>query len=534
MKRTTALTAVAALLLSLLLIGAAPPQHAGSEMTRVIVTFDDEVAAGAAAQGLARRFGGEVVHVYEHALHGATVELPGSAVSGLSRVPGVRQVELEQPMFLLDAGPALATQSGATWGLDRIDQRALPLDTEYAYPASAGEGVTVYIVDSGVLGTHPEFKGRLGDGYSAVTATDSQDPNADCSGHGTHVAGTAAGATYGVAKAATIESVRVFNCAGSGTSTDVIRGIDWIIKNNTAPAVANFSLGFMGIVASVDTAIKNLVGAGVNVAVAAGNGNRGGRAQDACDYSPARVSEALTVSATTSSDQRPSWANYGACVQVFAPGASITSAWNDGATKRISGTSMASPHVAGVAALLLGEAPDATTGNIRSDLLRFATPDVVANPGPASPNLLVHSLPVAPADDADDGDGPGDGLDPGEDGAPDDGGSGGDDATDDGVQPPSAISVDVVVREVRQRGPWTDWAATIGVADADPEHGGPLSGALVEGVWSTQTSAACTTVDGSCSVEERVRSGELTFEVATVTVGTVIYEQDESGAWVGS
>jgi len=531
MKRTTALAAVAALLLSLLLIGAAPPQHAGAgagaELTRVIVTFDEDVAPGAAANGLARRFGGEVVHVYEHALHGATVGLPGSAVSGLTRVPGVRQVEQEQPMVLLGGGPALVTQPEPTWGLDRIDQRALPLDEQYSYPASAGDGVTIYIVDSGVFGDHKEFGGRLGDGFSAVTASDSWDPYADCSGHGTHVAGTAAGTTYGVAKAATISSVRVFNCAGSGTSTDLINGIEWIIRNHGGtPAVANFSLGFMGIVASVDAAIENLVGAGVNVAVAAGNGNRGGRAQDACDYSPARVPEALTVSATNSSDQRPTWANYGSCVQVFAPGASITSAWNDGKTNRISGTSMASPHVAGVAALLLGESPEAGTDEIRNDLLRFATPDAIANPGPASPNLLVHSLPVAPTDDIDEGDDSGgaDGPDDGEDDAP-----------EDVVESPSKITVEVVVRQDRQRGPWTDWTATIDVADADSNEGGPVSGALVEGVWSTETAASCTTTeDGSCSLQERTRTGEPSFTVEKVTIGTVIYEQDESGAWVGS
>ena len=309
-----------------------------------IVVFADTVAdVPGLAYGLAAAHGRSPRFIYEHALKGFAAELPDQAVEALSRNPNVAYIEPDSVVW------AIATQSPATWGLDRIDQRNPPLNSIYNY-VNTGFGVTAYIIDTGIRFSHIDFGGRASSGFDAVDGGNAD----DCNGHGTHVAGTVGGAIYGVAKGVSLVAVRVLDCSGSGTTSGVIAGIDWVTNNAVKPAVANMSLGG-GASSSLDAAVRNSILSGVSYAVAAGNGNWAGRAQDACNYSPARVAEAMTIGATNSSDAKASWSNYGNCVDWFAPGVSITSAWStsDTATNTISGTSMATPHTAGVAALYL-------------------------------------------------------------------------------------------------------------------------------------------------------------------------------------
>ncbi len=326
-------------------VAAAAP--AGGASDSVIVVFRDRVANPVAlAQQLGRQHGFAPRLVYQHALKGFAASLSSRAVDALSRNPNVAWVEADGPVWLV------ADQTGATWGLDRIDEKFRPLDGNYTY-ASTGLGVTAYIIDTGIRFSHLDFAGgRATSGFDAVDGGTAD----DCHGHGTHVAGTTGGATYGVAKAVSLVAVRVLDCNGSGTWSGIIAGIDWVTGDHDPgeAAVANMSLGG-GANSSVDAAVRNSIADGVSYAVAAGNGNIVGIAQDACKYSPARVSEAMTIGATDSTDKKASWSNYGNCVDWFAPGVSITSAWKDSdtATNTISGTSMASPHTAGVAALYL-------------------------------------------------------------------------------------------------------------------------------------------------------------------------------------
>lgn len=325
----------------------------------------------------ARGLGGTIHYSYNAALTGFTASLPERALKGLVHNPNVEYIEVDQ-VVTIDA-----TQSPATWGIDRIDQRALPLSNSYTYNFT-GAGVTAYIIDTGILFSHNEFGGRAKSGYDFV----SNDSDAsDCNGHGTHVAGTVGGSTYGVAKGVNLVAVRVLDCSGSGTTSGVIAGIDWVTANHAAKAVANMSLGG-GASTSLDTAVKNSIAAGVVYAIAAGNNNR-----DACKFSPARVPEAITVGATTSTDSRASYSNYGTCLDLFAPGSSITSAWytSNTATNTISGTSMATPHVAGVAALYL-EGHSGTAQQVRDAIVTASTPNVVINAGRGSPNRLLYSL----------------------------------------------------------------------------------------------------------------------------------------------
>jgi subtilisin family serine protease len=350
----------------------------GSYIVTVRNTAGRVLPAQAAAD-LARQYGGSVRYTYTNALQGFAIRMPEAAAKRLaadSRVSSVSQ----------DATVSLGTtQTGATWGLDRIDQRNLPLDGNYTYTTTASN-VTAYIIDTGIRATHTQFGGRASVGYDAVG--DGQNGN-DCNGHGTHVAGTVGGSTYGVAKGVHLVAVRVLNCSGSGTNSGVIAGIDWVTGNHAsgAPAVANMSLGG-GADSTIDQAVRNSIADGVTYAVAAGNDNA-----NACNSSPARTAEAITVGATDSADNRASFSNYGTCLDIFAPGVNITSSWNssDTATNTISGTSMATPHVAGAAALYLADNPAASPQTVRNALVANGTTGVVGNPGTGSPNVLLYT-----------------------------------------------------------------------------------------------------------------------------------------------
>jgi subtilisin family serine protease len=331
----------------------------------IVVLKDNVSSSGAVADQHKGRFGARLKHVYRHALKGYAARLPDNRVDDVRADSRVAYVEPDGEMR------AFATQSNATWGLDRIDQRPLPLSTSFSY-TNTGAGVNAYIIDTGIRFSHSEFAGRAVSGYDAVDGGNAD----DCNGHGTHVAGTTGGATYGVAKGVKLVGVRVLSCSGSGTTSGVIAGVDWVTGNRITPAVANMSLGG-GASTALDTAVKNSIASGVTYAVAAGNGNAGGRAQDACRYSPARVPEALTISATNKTDTKASWANYGNCVDWFAPGVGITSSWktSDTSTNTISGTSMATPHTAGVAALYLQSFPGASPQQVRGDALANPEPE---------------------------------------------------------------------------------------------------------------------------------------------------------------
>ncbi|THV21700.1 S8 family peptidase [Glycomyces paridis] len=269
-----------------------------------------------------------------------------------------------------------------SWGLDRVDQDALPLDASYEYEWT-GAGVDAFILDTGLNTEHQEFTGRIGEGYDFID--DDADP-ADCHGHGTHVAGTVGGTTYGLAKDVTIRAVRVLDCGGSGSYSAIIGGIDWVAANADGPAVANMSLGGT-FSQALNDAIAAAVESGVTFAIAAGN-----EGQDACNVSPGSEPSAITVGATDQTDTQTSWSNYGECVDILAPGAAITSAWIDAvdAENTISGTSMATPHVAGVAALYLESNPEATPEEVAAALTEGAVADAVSGTN-GSPNLLLNT-----------------------------------------------------------------------------------------------------------------------------------------------
>lgn len=329
------------------------------------------------AQRLAAENHGTVRHVYTAALHGFAARMSDADARRLATDPAVDYVQQDQTVSID------GTQvDPPAWGIDRIDQRNLPLDETYVYPTTASR-VHAYVIDTGVLTTHTTFGGRA---TSGIDTHDGDNDATDCNGHGAHVSGTIGGREYGVAKGIQIVGVKVLDCGGFGSSTDTIAGIDWVTANAIRPAVANMSLRFTPETA-LDSAVQNSIASGVVYAVSAGNAS-----SSACGQSPARVPEAITVGATTITDRRAGFSNYGTCVDLFAPGEGILSSYigSDTATAVLSGTSMASPHAAGAAALVLSVKPTATAAQVTTFLVNRATVGLIPNPGPSSPNKLLY------------------------------------------------------------------------------------------------------------------------------------------------
>jgi subtilisin family serine protease len=341
-------------------------------------------AVAAVVDTLVQRYGGTVGFTYTTALRGFSVSLPAADASRLAADPLVQAVTPDQKITITDV------QANAQYDLDRIDQRSATLDHNYTYNAT-GAGVHAYDIDTGITPGHNDFGGRASVGYDAMG--DGQN-GIDCNGHGTHTAGTIAGTVHGVAKQVSIVGVRVLDCSGSGSSSQIIAGVDWVAHNAIHPAVANMSLGSsLGTDSSIDAAVSGLISSGVSVAVAAGNGYGNGLyAQDACSTSPADVPTAITVSATDNTDTKPVWANTGTCVDLFAPGVGVVSDWYTSSTAEQSddGTSMSTPHVTGAAALYLQSNPSATPAQVASFLASQATAGAVKSPGSGSPNKLLY------------------------------------------------------------------------------------------------------------------------------------------------
>ena len=424
---------------------------------RYIVVFKPTVADAAAETARTMSgLGGQLHYTYSAAVKGFAASLPDAALPGVRNNPNVLSVEQDQTVGLQQTSP----QNQVTWGLDRIDQADRPLDTQY-YFNNSGAGVNAFIIDTGIRPDHVEFSGRLKPGFNAIA--DANGTN-DCNGHGTHVAGTVGGTTWGVAKGVSLTPVRVLDCAGSGAWSGVIAGIDWVANNAARPAVANMSLGG-AVSASVDAAVAGAVAKGVTMVVAAGNNGA-----DACNYSPAREPSAITVGATTNIDYRASYSNYGSCVDIFAPGHSITSAWNTSATasNTIGGTSMASPHVTGVAALALAADPAATPGAVTDFIVSTATPNRLTLVAAATPNLLLYSR-----------------------------GTGGN------VTPPAQTSKTVAIKSRGGSSTKTggNWTASAVVSVRDIGTGAAVANATVSGSFAPGGDGSCVTgSNGSCTL----------------------------------
>ncbi|MFJ1577119.1 S8 family serine peptidase [Streptomyces sp. NPDC088147] len=388
-KLTAALTAVAAAAgitaFTSPTAGAAPAQAVvyGADAKDAvagsyIVLLDQKTARKTDKKDLAKEYGGQLKRDYSTAVNGFSAGgLTAQEAQSLAADPAVDKV-VQNRTFTVSA-----TQTNPpSWGLDRIDQTATAGDSAYTYPDGAGEGVTAYVLDTGVRISHQDFEGRASYGYDAIDGDNSAD---DGYGHGTHVAGTIAGASHGVAKKAKIVSVRVLDDNGSGTTEQVVAGIDWVAANHQGPSVANMSLGG-GADPALDEAVRNAIASGVTFGVAAGNDS-----SDASTTSPARVEEAITVASSTETDGQSSFSNYGTLVDLYAPGSAITSDWNDSDTgvNTISGTSMATPHVVGAAAIYLAGHPDATPDQVATALTDGAVPDVITNPSAGTPNKLL-------------------------------------------------------------------------------------------------------------------------------------------------
>ncbi|HEY0639235.1 MAG TPA: S8 family serine peptidase [Pseudonocardiaceae bacterium] len=353
---------------------------AGAIKDSYIVVYKDGMgiqSTQALTAQLSAKHKATVTHQYGTALRGFAGTMSEAEARRLAADPAVAFVEQNSTVSIA------ATQSPTpSWGLDRIDQRDLPLNNSYTYNAT-GSGVTAYIIDTGIRTSHADFGGRATWG----TNTTGDGNNTDCNGHGTHVASTTGGTTYGVAKGVSLIAVKVLTCSGSGSNAGVIAGVDWVTSHHTSgPAVANMSLGG-GAASALDTAVRNSIADGVTYALASGNSNT-----SACNSSPARVAEGITVNSTTNTDARSSFSNYGTCTDIFAPGSNITAAWytSNTATNTISGTSMATPHVAGAVALYLQGNPSVGPSAVASALYAASTPNKVTSPGTGSPNRLLY------------------------------------------------------------------------------------------------------------------------------------------------
>lgn len=373
-----------------LIAGAAciAPAQAASPSATYIVTLTPSASSPAVAR-LARLLGGKVGFVYTDALNGFSVTLPTALAPALRALPGAVAVQRDQIVRALGTQP-----NPPSYGLDRIDQRALPLSSRFTTRAT-GAGVTAYIIDTGILYNHVDFGGRAVRGFDAISSGSGA---VDCNGHGTHVAGTVGGTEHGVAKGVRLVGVRVLDCDGQGSTAGVIAGVDWVARHHQTGtrAVANMSLGG-GPDTALDTAVNRAIADGISFGVAAGND--GGLIGDllgtsnACNGSPSRVRNALTVAAVDDSDTRAGYSSYGSCVDLFAPGSDITSAWytSSRATNTISGTSMATPHVVGVAALYLSAVGNRTPSQVSAQILGMATTGAVKNPGNGTPNRLLFT-----------------------------------------------------------------------------------------------------------------------------------------------
>lgn len=356
----------------------AAPVHGMKNPKRVpdqyIVVLKDWQDVPTVSNDLARKHKSKVKKKFARALNGFVMNVPPGQLKKLANDPRIEFIEADSIIEVSE------TQSQPPWGLDRIDQRDIPLDSSYTY-----DFTNVYIIDTGIRTSHYEFGGRAVEAFTAINDGYGAD---DCDGHGTHVAGIVGGITYGVAKQSKLHSVRVLDCRGSGFISGVIAGVDWVTNNHVGSAVANMSLG-SGASTALDRAIQRSIAAGVTYVVAAGNEN-----SNACNFSPSRVDEAITVGATSSNDARAGYSNWGSCVDIFAPGSQIRSTWisNDASTATLSGTSMASPHVAGIAALYLEANPGATPAQVRDAIVGSATPNQLSSIGSGSPNLMAYSL----------------------------------------------------------------------------------------------------------------------------------------------
>ncbi len=461
-----------------------------------IVVFKDSVTNPRALEAqLVQQAGGQVTHSYQNVFKGFAARLPAAALTGLRNNPNVEFIEQDATVSLNESliSPPLQ-QPNATWGLDRIDQTSLPLDAAYNYQYT-GAGVYAFIIDTGIRPSHTEFTGRVSLGFTAITDGNG---SADCNGHGTHVAGTVGGSTRGVAKGVSLVPVRVLDCAGSGTNSGVIAGVDWVAGQTALrPAVANMSLGG-GLSSALNASVAAAVAKGVTMVVAAGNSNA-----NACNSSPASEPTAITVGATTSTDARASYSNYGSCLDIFAPGSSITSSWYtaDNAINTISGTSMASPHVAGAAVLALAANGQAAPSQVADFLIAKASTGKVTNAGTGSPNLLLFALGI---------------------GAP---------------TTPVVKTVAVSALSARGTKSGSNWraTATVTIKQFDGSNFvGAVSGATVSGTFNPGGVATCITAStGSCTLSSSTLSRSLTnsiFGVTNVTGASLSYDPTKNAA----
>ncbi len=455
---------------------------------RYIVVFKPAVQNPAQeATNIMRGIKGQTHHVYANAIKGFAATLPDAALVAIRNNPNVVSVEADATVRL---NQVVSPQNQVTWGLDRIDQVDRPLDTQYRFNYT-GAGVTAFIIDTGIRADHIEFTDRVGAGFSAVA--DGNGTN-DCNGHGTHVSGTVGGTTWGVAKTVKLVPVRVLDCAGSGSLSGVIAGIDWAAGTTSRPAVANLSLG-SSYSSTVNAAVAGAVSKGITMVVAAGNSNA-----NACNYSPASEPSAITVGATTSSDARASYSNYGSCLDVFAPGSSITSAWltSATATNTISGTSMASPHVAGVAALALQANPQATPAAVASFLINNASLNKLTSVGTGSPNKLVFSLAS---------------------GAP-------------GIVVQQTVAIKSLTGKSSKSG--KNWKASVTATVRDVNSSNVVANAVVTGSFVPGGSASCVTAStGSCTVTSGnipASTVSTTFTVSNITGTNLVYSASQNAA----